>query len=231
MSDPLLLVPGLMCTAEMFLPQITASWPVSPVMVASTMTGSSMEDMAASVLASAPGRFTLAGFSMGGYIALEIMRQAPGRVTKLALLNTAARADTPEQTARRRLAIEMVQREGLEAWLRSNAPFYLHPSRKQDPALVETIVRMGLAVGAHGFLRQIEAITDRIDSRPGLGAIAVPTLVLVGESDEATPPERSREMADAIEGAELVVVENSGHFATLEQPEAVNRALLSWLQP
>jgi pimeloyl-ACP methyl ester carboxylesterase len=105
----------------------------------------------------------------------------------------------------------------------------LHPKHHDDLALLEIGIRMGLTVGVDGFVRQEEAIITRIDSRPNLPAISVPTLVLVGDRDSLTPPERSEEMAGAIPGARLVVVPECGHISTLEQPETTNRALIDWL--
>jgi pimeloyl-ACP methyl ester carboxylesterase len=226
---PIVLIPGLACTAELFAPQIPALWPHGSVTVASTLEGDGMAGMAAAILRDAPPRFTLGGLSMGGYIALEIMRQAPERVLKLALLDTAARSDTPEQSDLRRALVARVEGGELEAVLRQIAPNLLHPDHRNDLSLIETQVRMGLAVGPEGFARQQAAIIGRIDSRPSLSAIAVPTLVLVGDRDALTPPIRSEEMAAAIPGARLVVIPNCGHASSLEQPDAVNAALTEWL--
>ncbi|HWW12541.1 MAG TPA: alpha/beta fold hydrolase [Brevundimonas sp.] len=226
---PILLIPGLACTAEMFAAQTTALWPYGPVTVASTMQGETMAGMAAAILADAPPRFALGGISMGGYIGLEILRQAPERVTKLALLDTSARADTPEQIEARRGLVARVRNGELETVLRQIAPNLLHPDHRGDAGLIEAQVRMGLAVGAHGFVRQEAAICGRIDSRPHLAAIAIPTLVLVGDSDPLTPPARAEEIAAAIPDARLVVTPDCGHASTLEQPEAVSRALVDWL--
>jgi pimeloyl-ACP methyl ester carboxylesterase len=226
---PTVLIPGLACTAELFAAQIPALWRHGPVTVASTLEGETIADMAAAILRDAPPRFALGGLSMGGYIALEIMRQAPERVVKLALLDTAARPDTPEQSTQRRALMARAEAGELEAVLRQIAPNLLHPDHRADPALIETQVRMGLAVGAEGFVRQQNAIIGRIDSRPHLADIKVPTLVLVGDKDALTPPDRSEEMAAAIPDARLVVIPECGHASTLEQPEAVSRALIDWL--
>ena len=226
---PVVLIPGLVCTAELFAPQIPALWPHGPVTVASTLEGETIAEMAASILKDAPPRFALGGLSMGGYIALEIVRQAPERVERLALLDTAARPDTPEQSANRRALIERATSGDLEGVLRQIAPNLLHPDRRTDRRLIEVQVRMGLAIGPEGFARQQGAIIGRIDSRPFLKDIAVPTLVLVGDKDALTPPDRSEEMAAAIANARLVVIPDCGHASTLEQPEAVNAALVEWL--
>ncbi|RZJ01143.1 MAG: alpha/beta fold hydrolase [Brevundimonas sp.] len=226
---PIVLIPGLACTAEMFAHQTAALWPLGPVTVASTLQGQTIADMAASILSAAPPRFALGGISMGGYLCFEILRQAPERVSRLALLDTSARADTPEQIEARRALVARVERGELEAVLRQIAPNLLHPDHRDDAALIETQVRMGLAVGAEGFARQEAAISRRIDSRPHLTAIAVPTLVLVGDRDPLTPPIRAEEIANGVPGARLVVVPDCGHASTLEQPRAVSDALIDWL--
>lgn len=226
---PVVLVPGLLCTAEIFAPQVAALWPHGPVTVASTLEGTSMAEMAASILAAAPPRFALAGLSMGGYVSLEILRQAPERVSRLALISTQARADAPEQVRLRRTMVAQARGGGFEAVLAQAMRALPHPSRRTDPALGEINQRMGRVIGIEGFARQTEAIIARIDSRPHLSSISVPALVLVGDSDPLTPPARAKEMAGAIPGARLVVIPECGHVATLEQPEAVNRALVEWL--
>ncbi|WEK39739.1 MAG: alpha/beta fold hydrolase [Candidatus Brevundimonas colombiensis] len=226
---PLVLIPGLACTAEMFAPQVAALSPVRPLTVASTLEGDSMARMAAAILRDAPPRFALGGVSMGGYIALEIMRQAPERVERLALMSTTARPDAPEQTAQRQALIARAEDGQLEAIMREIAPRLLHPLHKADQSLIDIQVRMGLDIGAAGFVRQQRAIIGRADSRPDLPGIRVPTLVLVGDRDPLTPPIRAREMADALPDAHLVIVPDCGHASTLEQPDAVNAALLYWL--
>jgi pimeloyl-ACP methyl ester carboxylesterase len=226
---PTLLIPGLACTAELFGPQIPALWTHGPVTVAATLEGDSMAAIAAAILRDAPPRFALGGLSMGGYIALEIMRQAPQRVLRLALMDTAARPDTKEQSAVRRGLIQRSDDGHLEGVIRQIAPNLLHPDHRENRVLIETQVRMGLQIGPEAFRRQQTAIIGRIDSRPCLSAIAVPTLVLVGDRDALTPPARSEEMASAIPGARLVVVPECGHASSLEQPAAVNAALTEWL--
>lgn len=226
---PTLLIPGLACTAELFASQVGALWTRGPVTVASTLDGETMGDLAAAILADAPPRFALAGLSMGGYIGLEIMRRAPDRVVRLALLDTAARPDTAEQSEGRRASIARVEAGELEAVLREMAPKLLHPDHKTDATLIDVQIRMGLAVGAKAYVRQQTAIMGRIDSRPHLAAIKVPTLVVVGDEDAVTPPDRAQEMASAIPGARLEIVEGAGHLTPLEQAGAVERLLMSWL--
>ena len=166
---------------------------------------------------------------MGGYIAFEIMRQAPDRVAKLALLDTGARAEAPEQTERRKVVIALAK-SGRYAEVPEIAfPLYVHRNRHHDAALKETVRMMAAETGVEAFLRQQQAIIGRPDSRPGLGAIKCPTLVLVGDGDEATPPELAREIVGAISGARLSVIAGCGHLSTLEQPDEVTAALVNWM--
>ena len=232
MADPLpiVLIPGLTCTARLYIEQIPALWQFGPVTIADHRRDDSMAAIARRILAAAPPRFALAGLSMGGYIAFEIMRQAPGRVAKLALLDTGARADTAEQTERRRVLIAMVK-DGRYAEIPELAfPIYVHRNRRGDEALKHIVRGMAEATGVEGFFRQQQAIISRPDSRPGLAAISCPTVVLVGEGDEATPPELAREIAAGIPGSRLVMIPDSGHLSTLEQPAAVTEALVEWLR-
>ncbi len=231
-SDPLpvVLIPGLTCTARLYAEQIPALWQFGPVTVADHRRDDSMAGTAWRILAAAPPRFALAGLSMGGYIAFEIMRQAPARVAKLALLDTGARADTAEQTERRCVLMAMVK-DGRFAEIPDLAfPIYVHRDRHGDEALKRIVREMAEATGVEAYLRQQQAILSRPDSRPGLAAIACPTLVLVGEGDEATPPELARETAAGIPGSRLVVIPDSGHLSTLEQPQAVTQALVEWMR-
>lgn len=229
-SLPVVLVPGLTCTARLYGDQIPALWRLGPVTVADHRRGDSMAAIARRILAAAPPRFALAGLSMGGYIAFEIMRQAPERVVKLALLDTGARADTPEQTERRRALMAMAK-DGRYAEIPELAfPLYVHRNRHGDQTLKAIVREMAEATGVEAYLRQQQAILSRPDSRPGLAAIACPTMVLVGEGDEATPPELAREIAAGIPRSRFVTIPDSGHLSTLEQPAAVTAALIEWLQ-
>jgi pimeloyl-ACP methyl ester carboxylesterase len=228
-SLPILLVPGLTCTALLFAPQIAALWPFGPVTVADHRRDSAMEAIAARILNNAPPRFALAGLSMGGYIAFAIMRLAPERVDRLALLDTQARADTPEQTVGRKQQIAMAQ-SGLYAEIPDvSIPRYLLKKNHGDPVLSGIVRQMIAETGAEAFVRQQTAIMTRPDSRPMLPSIRCPTLVLVGDADIATPPELNKEIADAIPGAKYVVVPDCAHLSTLERPEAVNAALVHWI--
>jgi len=232
MSDriPLVLLPGLLCDARLWRRQAENLADIADVTVADLTRDDTMAAMAERVLAAAPERFALAGLSMGGYAAFAVMRAAPARITRLALLDTSARADTPE---RRRLRLELndLVRAGRFAEVPPMLlPTLVHPARHRDRELAETILSMASAVGADGFLRQQAAIMSRPDSRPGLGAIACPTLVLCGRQDERTPLALHEEMTTAIPGATLVVLEDCGHMSTLERPAAATAALRAWLR-
>ncbi len=228
--SPIVLIPGLACTPRLYAEQIPELWRRGPVTVADHTRDDSMTAIAARILASAPPSFALAGLSMGGYIAFEIMRQAPERVERLALLDTAARPDSPEQSERRHSQIALAQAGRLKDVVEQLYPLFVGPTRRGDEGLKRLVHLMAEETGADALMRQQTAILGRPDSRPGLGAIACPTLVLVGDSDELTPPDRAREMADAIPGARLAVIADSGHLSTLEQPGAVTAALVDWLE-
>ncbi len=229
-SLPTVLVPGLNCSARLYAEQIPMLWQFGPVTVADHTRDDSMTAIAKRILAAAPPRFALAGLSMGGYIALEIVRQAPQRVVKLALLDTSSRAETAEQTAHRLPVIELAQTGRFAEVPERHFPIFVHRARHGDEALKRLVRAMAAETGPEAFLRQQRAIIGRQDERAGLPAIACPTLVLVGDGDELTPPPLSEEIAAAISGARLVVVRDCGHLSTVERPEAVNKALVEWMR-
>lgn len=226
---PIVLVPGLNCSPRLYAPQMPALWRFGPVTVADHTRDDTMAAIAGRILDAAPPRFALAGLSMGGYIALEIVRQAAGRVARLALLDTGSGADTPEATAKRHVTIALAQAGRFEEVIDPQFPIYVHPSRAGDAALKADYLAMCRDVGPEAFVRQQNAIMTRVDSRPLLPTIRCPTLVLVGEQDAATPPALSDEMAAAIPGARLVKIPECGHLSTMERPEAVTRELVAWM--
>ena len=228
-TTPLLLVPGLASSARIYAPVIPALWRFGPVMVANHIRDDSMAAIARRVLSEAPPRFALAGHSMGGYIALEIMRQAPERVLRLALINTQARPDTPEATQRRRVLMVRAKRGELRAAREEMFPELVHPSRRDDSDIRRLVHEQGDDVGVEGYLRQQAAIIARVDSRPTLSAIKCPTLVMTGDADNTIPNAFSKEMAESIAGARLVILERCGHLPQPEQPEATVRVLSEWL--
>jgi pimeloyl-ACP methyl ester carboxylesterase len=186
--------------------------------------------IAGRILCDAPPRFALAGLSMGGYIAFAMLRHAPERIAKLALLDTSARPDTPEQKEARQKFIAMAEAGRLPEVVDALAPRFLHRDRRNDAALNRIVRDMADDTGADAFVRQERAIMARPDSRTLLASIECPTLVLVGEGDELTTPELAKEIAGGITGARLTVVPDCGHLSTIEQPGAVNTALAEWLQ-
>ncbi len=229
MAETLVLIPGLACTARLFEPQVDALSGERTILVADHISDDSIPAIAARLLREAPERFAVAGFSMGGYIALEVMRQAPGRVARLALLDTSARPDSVEASQDRERLIALAQAGRFEDIHSKLWPRLVHPDRQADRSLQEIVLGMMRETGAEAYIRQQRAIMARADSRPNLPGIEIPTLVLVGEGDAITPPEVAREMAEMIEWASLVVVPESGHLSTLEQPERVTQALRLWL--
>lgn len=229
-TETLVFIPGLNCTEALFAPQIEALSGTCRIVVADQRQDDSFAAMARRLLDRAPERFALAGLSMGGYISLEVLRQAPERVTHLALLDTSARADTPESRANRERLIGLAESGRFDEIHRVLWPRLVHPDRQQDAALEGVVLQMMRDTGAEAFVRQERAIMARQDMRPMLPGIEIPTLVLVGEQDVLTPPDLAREIAEAIEWASLVVVPECGHLSTLERPEAVSHALAAWLR-
>jgi pimeloyl-ACP methyl ester carboxylesterase len=229
-SLPIVLVPGLNCSARLYADQIPALWQFGPVTVADHRRDGSMAAIAGRVLAAAPPRFALAGLSMGGYIAFEILRQAPDRVAKLALLDTGAGAEVPERTAQRKPLMQLAQQGRFADITDDQFPLLAYRKRHGDAALKATVRAMNEETGPEAYCRQQQAIISRPDSRPGLAAIGCPTLVLVGDDDQLTPPVLAREMAAGIPGARLVVVPECGHLSTLERPQAVTAALVDWMR-
>jgi len=226
----LVLVPGLLCDELMWGPQLAALAAVADCRVADHTRSETMADVAADVLREAPfEKFALAGLSMGGYVALEMMRQAAHRVLKLALLDTSARADTPEQSQKRRDFISLAERGRFLGITHALLPLLIHRSHLANQELVSTIKEMAKNTGKDAFIRQERAIISRADSLPLLERIACPTLVLCGRQDALTPLERHEEMAARIPGSRLEIVEECGHLSTMERPAETSAALRRWL--
>ena len=227
-KTPLILLPGLLCDAALWQYQLSALAEFAETSVADLTEADAVGVMAQSVLERAPQHFALAGLSMGGYVAFEILRRAPERVTRLALLDTSARADTDEVRQRRRGLIELAQLGRFKGVTPRLLPLLLHPDHLVEP-FTGIVTGMAERVGQAAFIRQETAILNRTDSRASLAAIQVPTLVLCGDADALTPPALAAEIADGIPGARLTLIEGAGHLTPLEHPEAVNRAMLDWL--
>jgi pimeloyl-ACP methyl ester carboxylesterase len=165
---------------------------------------------------------------MGGYVALEVMRQAPARIDRLALLNTHARPDSPEATENRKRLMALAEKD-FPAVVQSLLPKLLLEEHLKDVEMAGTITEMALGMGKEAFLRQERAIIGRIDSRPHLGAISCPTLVVAARDDALMPVELLRELADGIPGARMAVIERCGHVSPIEQPAEVSKLLIEWL--
>lgn len=228
-NTPLVLIPGLSCTKALFVDQIAVLSQGREVMIGDHMRHDSIPKIAASILAKAPSRFALAGLSMGGYISLEIIRQAPDRVLRLALLDTSARADTPDKIALRLDALALAAAGKYRAVCHSTLDLSIAASRHKDRALKAAIIDMALETGAEVWAQQTRAIMARADSVPLLSEIRCPTLVVVGDEDQLTPPELAVEMADAIAGARLQVIADCGHMSTMEKPDQLTGLLQEWL--
>jgi pimeloyl-ACP methyl ester carboxylesterase len=226
---PLLLLPGLLCDAALYRAQLADLADLAAPIVGDLTRHDSIAGMAAAMLAEMPDYFSLLGLSMGGYVAQEILRQAPHRVIRLALLDTSARADTDEQRAHRHGLIELAGKGHFRGVTPHLLPQFISERRLSDQELVDTVTGMAERVGHDAFLRQQTAIMNRPDGRADLGRITCPPLILCGREDALTPVALHEEMAAAIHGARLVVVEECGHLSTLERPEAVNAALREWL--
>lgn len=226
---PLVLVPGLNCTADLFGPQVEAFSGRFEIIIADHSQDDTIAAIARRLLAAAPPRFALAGLSMGGYIALEVMRQAPQRVERLALLDTRASADAPEDAELRQVAIKFAETGRFDDIHGILWPRLVHIRRLGDEALEAVVRRMADRTGPARFIRQQKAVIARPGYEAGLAAIRCPTLIVVGDEDAITPRFMSEDMADAIAGSRLVVVPDCGHLSTLERPEAVNAALEGWL--
>jgi pimeloyl-ACP methyl ester carboxylesterase len=228
MPNPIVFVPGLLCTAALYAPQIAALKGRADCVVADHTRHDSMRAIVRGILEDAPTRFHLVGLSMGGYVALEMAAHAPERITTLVLMDTNARPDSREQPALRREYIALAEREGIDPVIDLLLPKFIDESRLDDAALVATIRQMARDTGVEAFVRQETAILGRKDARPDLADITCPTLVVCGDRDTLLPPHLSEEIAAGIPGARLQMIKGSGHLTTLEKPEAVNAALMAF---
>ena len=224
---PLVLVPGLGSDEAVWRGVIERLADIAACIVAETRLDDGIAAIAAWVLASAPPRFALAAISMGGYVALEIMRQAPERVTRLALFDTSARPDTPEQSTGREAAIAALDKAPLEVLVRHSLPTLV--AADATDAVKDAVVAMSVRVGREAYARQQRANIARLDSRPTLAAVAVPTIIVVGEHDTLTPRSLAEELQAGIPGARLAVVAGAAHLPPIERPEESAGLLREWL--
>jgi pimeloyl-ACP methyl ester carboxylesterase len=225
----LIMLPGMMCDERLFTPQIEALSIEHEVTVSAICNHSTMQQLAAEVLADAPPTFALAGLSMGGIVAMEICAQAPHRVEKLALMDTNPKAELDEVKKNREPQIKSVIAGKLREVIRDEMkPNYLVDSDRKKT--IEGIcMEMALSLGSEVFLRQSQALRDRPDQQKTLRSLKIPTLVLCGEQDKLCPLDRHELMQALIPNSTLVVIQNAGHMPTLEQPIKTTEALNTWL--
>lgn len=226
---PLILLPGFLDTEVLWRHQVSNLSDIADITIGNLTTQSSIPEMASTVLATAPERFALAGLSMGGFTAFEIMRRASERVTNLALLDTKPFADPPERLEGRRNQIAMAKVGRFEAVVEQMVAAKMNPEGPVKDDLAATIRQMSYDVGVEAMIRQQIAMVNRTDASDVLAKITCPTLVLGGRQDQPTPPEVHEEIAAAITGARLVIIEDCGHLPPLEQPEATSAAMRTWL--
>ena len=229
MNEPLLLLPGMMCDARMFAPQIAELSAQHPL-VLMPMTGStSIKEIAEDILRLAPNRFALLGLSMGGIVAMEIVRQAPDRVSRLALLDTNPLADAPERASIREQQINSVEAGKLRSVMRDEMkPKYLAEGANKA-AILDLCMDMAEALGPQVFIEQSIALKTRPDQCETLKKIQVPTLIACGEYDSLCPLERHQLMHELVAESRLCVISGAGHLPTLEQPELTNHEIREWL--
>lgn len=230
MNEPLLLLPGMMCDARLYSAQIAAFSYQRPIMVAPQTGRDTVAALASDILSFAPPRFALAGLSMGGIVAMEVFRQAPERITRLALLDTNPKAETDAIAALREPQIAKVQAGQLRAVMRNEMkPNYLTDGPNMGHIL-DQCMAMAETLGPDVFIDQSRALQTRPDQQDTLKSVRVPTLVLCGEDDTLCPLHRHELMHDLIPHSELTVIKRAGHLPTLEQPHATNEALAKWLK-
>ena len=229
MSEPILLVPGMMCDARVFGPQIEDLSRDFTLQVAQVVRGESIREMAAEAVHHAPPRFALAGLSMGGIVAMEILRRVPERVTRIALISTTPLAETPEQAAWREPQIVKAQSGNFGEALRGALPpDNLAPGPERAKVLA-VLDEMAADIGVAAFIRQSRALQRRPDAQKVLRMTRAPALVLCGAHDKITPVKRHSFMAELIPYAELAIIEEAGHLPTLETPAKTNMALRAWM--
>jgi pimeloyl-ACP methyl ester carboxylesterase len=221
----LMLLPGLLCDAATFSPQIAAFGQDCDVRVPDFFGLDSIGAMAKRVLETAPGDFVMAGFSMGGRVALEVMRIAPERVQALAIFDTGVHPLSPGEEVKRQTVIDLAHAEGMEALAARWLPPMLLPANLDDKDLVADLTAMVCRATPEIHEKQIRALMARPDAEPVLRTIACPTIVLCGRQDIWSTPEQHAPIAAAIPGARLVIAENCGHFLPREAPEVLNAAL------
>lgn len=225
----LVLVPGSLCDERVWRNQARDLAGLADVTIPHLHGHDSLGAMAEAVLAEAPDTFALAGFSMGGRVALEMVRRAPERITRLALVDSSTHPIAEGEAERRRPQIELARSEGMTAFARWWNPQIVHASRRDDAEFMGLLEAMAESFTPAEYEQEVHALLTRADARDVLSTIDVPTLVLHGEEDILSNPDRNRAMAEAIPGAKLVTIEGAAHFPMLEKPAEVTAALKDWL--
>lgn len=226
----LILLPAFMSTRTLWRPQIAALADIAKIDVVELTPFYSVTQMAEAVLDQAPARFALAGLSLGGFTAFEIMRRAPQRVLRLALISTTARNDSLERLATRKPQIEAVQSGRFAEVVEGFLKVLQSPGHPWSPEVLDTVRHMVHEAGPDCFLRQQNAMINRVDQRDSLAAIPCPTIVIHGREDQSWPLENGEQLARLIPGARLSVIESCGHFPTLDRPTETTEVLRAWLQ-
>lgn len=229
MREPLVMLPSLMCDARLFSAQIAVLSADTAVMVAPITHAERIEDMAQDVLRWAPEKFALAGASMGAIVAMEVLRRAPDRVTRVALMDTTPLAETPQTAAAYEPLIVAARAGRLEEII----PEFARPEHlvatPERPAIVSLLRDMALRLGPEVFVRQARALQRRRDQQSTLRKCKVPAMVLCGEFDQATPVKRHAFMSELIPYAQLRVIKGAGYLPSLEKPAATTAALQDWM--
>jgi pimeloyl-ACP methyl ester carboxylesterase len=223
------LLPGLLCDAAVWRAQVRILSAAHELRVPNFFGYDSIPAMARSVLAGAPERFALAGHSMGGRVAIEIMHQGPERIERFALFNTGVHAVREGEAAKRQILVDIALSQGMEALAARWAPPMVAPERMTDAALMGEIAAMVCRATPEIFKRQIRALLNRPAARDVLGTIRCPTMIVAGQQDGWSPIAQHEEIAAAVAGCTLVCIEDCGHMSPMEQPDAVSRALSHWL--
>lgn len=221
-----MMIPGTLCTERTFAEQVTGLGDVAEPFVRLPLEGSNLEACVAEILGDVPERFSLLGFSLGGLVALEVMRQAPERIARLCLLATNPRGSTPQNLETWARWRREAERGGFPDIVQAHAEGVYSENREARTVVTE----MACEMGPKPFVTQLDILESRPDSRPSLSVISCPTLLVVGEQDRVTPLELHEEMCALIPGSRLKTLPTCGHYAALESPQAVTELLCDWLE-
>ncbi len=225
----LYILPGLLCDESIFVRQRDDLADICEVRSPHFRGLDSIDAMARHILDQAPPKFSLAGFSMGGRVAFQIMKLAPERVERLCLFDTGPTPEPEGGREKRKVLTDLAYKKGMAALAAVWLPGMLAPSRREDEAFKKPLIDMICRTSPEDHEKQIKALVERPDARPVLPTIRCPTMVLCGAQDEWSTPEEHRDMAAKIPGAELVIIEGAGHFVSVEEPEAFSAALRKFM--